>query len=71
VLGGEPAVPCNPQSATEGLNSCGRILIPPELLVSGVDEQTRRNFESRTLSGPEGSSNKRISRCAAGKFVLS
>jgi len=38
---------------------------------SGVDEQTRRNSGLRTLSGPEGSSNKQNSLCAAGQFVLS
>jgi hypothetical protein len=71
VLGGEIAVPCNSQSATARLNSCRRMLIFLQRLKSGVESQARRNCKLRTVSDPEGSSTKRILRCAAGKLDLS
>ncbi len=64
-------MPCNPQSAIAGLNSCRRILIFVLSVISGVESQARRNGKLRILSGPEGSSNKQNLRCAAGQLDLS
>ena len=71
VLGGESAVPCNPQSAPAGLNSCRRMLISVLSVISGVENQARRNGKLRILSGPEGSSNKQNLLCAVGQLGLS
>jgi len=71
VLGGAVAAPCNPQSAIAGLNSCMRIVILTIIGKSSVDYEAHRNRKPRTLSGPEGSSNKRSLRCVDGQLDMS
>ena len=66
ALGGEPAVPCNLQSALAGLNSHWRVGLVCGTGLSGVDPRVPRKEPLRTGSGPGGSSPKEFCFCAAG-----
>jgi len=53
------------QSAPAGLNSSSRPSRPEAAAPGGVEDRVPRSGESRTVSGPEGSSTKRSSSGAA------
>src|SRR4029450_10019639 len=58
VLDGEVAVPCNPQSATAGLNSPLRAARVEGAGWDGVEGWAPRDGKCRTPPGPEGSNGK-------------
>src|SRR6478672_6985682 len=59
------------QSAPAGLNSPSRPLRPEAAAPGGVEDRVPRSGESRTVSGPEGSSTQRSSSGAAERPDLS
>src|SRR5262245_25613154 len=66
VLDGEVAVPCNPQSATAGLNSLSRDARVECTARVGVDGWAPRNGMRQTPPGPEGCNGKTPLSCAVG-----
>ena len=62
MLGGESAVPCNPQSALAGPNPVLRGWPSGSVRRGGVDGRVLRDVGTRIRSGPEGSSLKRMPR---------
>src|SRR4029453_14528807 len=66
VLDGELAVPCNPQSASAGLNSLSRGDCVGGASRGGVEGWAPRNGNRRTPPGPEGSNGKATLSCAVG-----
>ncbi len=59
VLDGELAVPCDPQTATAGLNPHPRFQFSWDCVaLSGVEGRVLRGRSLRTPPGPEGSNGK-------------
>ena len=64
ALGGEPAVPCNSQSATVGLNVAGGNRRGKQEATRSVDTKVLCNVTLPTVSGWEHSSTTQLEACA-------